>query len=97
MNTDDRQEAKRRAAVEAGEMLPTAEDVERVESAVARHAGQTDPTSGEKLDRLLARNALTSLGKSHPANMSRAERRRRGYRGALPETSADLKRKTNEL
>jgi hypothetical protein len=64
---------------------------DRVHEAQARHAGQTDPTAGAKLDRLLAMNGLTSLGRRHPANVSRAERRAAGLRGPLNPVHADLK------
>lgn len=64
---------------------------DRVHEAQARHAGQTDPATGAKLDRLLAKNALTSLGKRHPANVSRAERRAAGIREPLQPLHAELK------
>ena len=56
-----------------------------------RPAMGADPTVQAKLDRRLAKNALTSLGRSHPAAMSRAERRARGYRGPLADMHRELK------
>lgn len=72
---------------------PTNRIREQVEQTRARHAGQTDPTAGEKLDRLLAKNALTSLGARHPANVSRAVRRANKIRTPLSDTHRDLKRR----
>lgn len=69
------------------------EKLSGVGEAMQRAAGSTDPTAGEKLERLLARNALTSLGKRHPANVSRAERRAAGIRVPLIPMHAELKQR----
>lgn len=74
-----------------GALAYDAEMRQHARDVTARHAGQTDPTAEQKLDRLLARNALTSLGKRHPANVSRAERRAAGMREPLHPMHAELK------
>ena len=93
--------AKRQTAIEAGEIMPGEEisgaELQRcAHDAAARRAGATDPTVSMKLDRLLARNALTSLGKNHPANHSRASRRAAGIRGPLSPTHAELKKRAQD-
>lgn len=85
----ERQRAeKRQTAIEAGELLPEPGDID-VTNRIA------DPTTGAKLDRMLARNALTSLGKSHPANVSRAQRRAAKIRGPLDPMHRELKRRAH--